>query len=125
MSKDAVHAADDLALEAVPLPACLALRKDGAVVVTGHRVTLFAFLDAVNDLKRRQLAITPSQLEPIFPTIDRRRLDEVLEFIAQNPAKVQQYLERQRHDAEENRKQHTSIGPAIDLLRQRQRDAMR
>ncbi len=125
MNKDRVQIADCTTLEALPLPECLALRDDRTIVIAGHRITLFTFLDAINDLKRRQLPVTATQLESVFPTVDRSRLEKILEFVGLHSAVVQQYFDRQLNEAEEIRKQFTSVGPEIEMLRQRQRDALR
>ena len=76
---------NDKSLSESRLPACLEQRADGAIVVTGHRVTLFAVLCAARELQGRGEVLSAVALTEYFPSIAAKKLDEVLEFISIYP----------------------------------------
>ena len=87
----AYWAGDDQKLEN-NLPPCLELRSDRAIVIAGHRVTLFTFLTAVKELERNDKEISAAILNDIFPSLPLPTIVEVLKFSALQPSLIEQYF---------------------------------
>jgi uncharacterized protein (DUF433 family) len=73
-----------LALFRLPLPPCFTVWEYGKVVLTGRRIGLNII---VQDLKAGH---TPEQIRDDYD-LDAQQLDEVLAFIREHPAEVEEY----------------------------------
>jgi hypothetical protein len=93
------------------LPACLDRGAEGAIRISGHRVSLFLVLDALFKQK------TISEIKGLYPTIETDLLWQVALFCAGHAAAVRSYYEQElrRIEALEHSVQHA--GPTLEELR--------
>jgi hypothetical protein len=101
------------------LPECLQRRDDGAIVVAGHRVTLFAFLEAIEELGQSSIPVTLSALSDLFPSVATETIASVLQFVALNPVAIGHYRRNELLIAQRNAADFPYIGPSLESLRQR------
>jgi hypothetical protein len=103
------------------LPPFLDERDDGAIVVHGHRVTLFAILEAKAELQRQNQdrAVTAAAIADEFPSISVETIADVLQFCTRNPIPVGQYFAEETAIAEQNALEHPYTGPTLEQLRRR------
>ena len=101
------------------LPEFLQRRDDGAIVITGHRVTLFAFLEAAAELEQSGIPDTVSALSDLFPTVATETIANVLQFVALNPVAIGQYRRNELLIAQRNATEFRYTGPSLESLRQR------
>jgi uncharacterized protein (DUF433 family) len=94
------------------LPACLERRSDGAIVVRGHRVTLFALVDFI---KTKSSAV--ADLLEAFPTLSRDLIWDILHFYSSHSAAVEAYYGEQLEIAAKNEKPYS--GPSLEELKRR------
>jgi uncharacterized protein (DUF433 family) len=103
------------------LPPFLHERDDGAIVVRGYRITLFAILEAKAELQRqnKDWAATAAAVADEFPSVSVETIADVLQFCSQNPGPVGQYFAEETAIAERNALDHPYTGPALEELRRR------
>jgi hypothetical protein len=103
------------------LPSFLEKRVDGAIVVRGHRVTLFSILEFIiaNPPAAGVLSLTNA-----FPTIPQDLMWKILTFYINNPDAIRAYFYEQQDVAANNERLHPYVGPSLTELRRR-RQALR
>jgi uncharacterized protein (DUF433 family) len=95
------------------LPPFLHRRTDGAIVVSGHRITLFAILE------KSQAGAGIAEILNAFPTLDGDIVWQILRFSSANRLAIEAYYQQQLEIATANERPYT--GPTLEKLRQRRR----
>jgi hypothetical protein len=103
------------------LPPFLHERDDGAIVVRGHRITLFAILEAMAEWQKtnKGQAATAAAIADEFSSVPIETIADVLQFCAQNSVPVGQYFAEATAITEHNAQEHPYSGPALEELRRR------
>ena len=94
------------------LPPELERRDDGAIVLSGHRISLYLILDLLNQ------GGGPKEICERFPDVPVAKVQQVLEFCRQHAGLVRRYYEEQQSLAQQTcDAEHR--GPSINELRAR------
>lgn len=98
-------------MQQLVLPDCVETRSDGAVVVRGHRVSLFLILQAHYD------GLTVEEIHERYPTITMANLHEIVAFTQENEDAMRQFFAEQ--EAERKRIEPMIKTLSLEELRQR------
>ena len=99
-------------METTDLPRCLERRDDGAIVLRGHRIKLYQFLEKYSQ------ASTLEELRQTFPTISDVLLREVIAYCRDHDEECNTYFAQQKRHLEQLSRQIPNA-PSLDELRGR------
>jgi uncharacterized protein (DUF433 family) len=101
------------------LPDVLEQRADGAIVVRGHRITLFAILEWIESAER----VAAAEMCQAFPTLPVETAQEVLQFILAHRDELLPYVAQQREIADRHELRFPPRGASLADMRNRKQAA--
>ena len=79
------------------LPEFLVEGLDGEILITGHRITLYHFIDGYWE------SHSAEKLQELYPTLDLDLIQKIITFYLQNKAEVHAYVAREKAEIERQR----------------------
>ena len=98
-------------VELPPFPDCIEKSSDGAIRLTGHRVSLYLILDAI-------FSSTPmDQIRSMYPTISPQQLWDVIVFSNQHLTAMFKYYVMKKAEEKPQNMSHRNTIPSLEVLR--------
>ncbi len=94
-----------------PFPECIEKTADGAIRVSGHRVSLYLILDAIFS------GMPIDQIRSTYPTIAPQQLWEVILFCIQHAEAMREYYRARKGEEEAEIQSHQNTIPPLAELR--------
>ena len=102
---------DPLAVELPPFPDCVEKTSDGAIRLTGHRVSLYLILDSI-------FSGTPTdEIRSMYPTISPQQLWDVIVFSNHHFKAMHKYYMIKKAEEEAQNLSHRNTIPSLEDIR--------